>query len=83
MSKFIKLSNRIINPAHLVEIQSVLKKNNVPAYHIYLNKHNYSGWWAIALGSLDNSEKPIEICSKEDFNDYHVIKRWILQNMFN
>jgi hypothetical protein len=81
MSKFIKLSNRIINTAHLVEIKHYFKRNNVPAYQIHLNKHNYSGWWAFTGGSFDTIDNTIEICSKTDFEDYRVVKEWIFREI--
>ena len=78
MRKFIKLSNRIINPSHLVDIRTVVK-NDTFRYIIHLNKSNYSGWSFFGAGTLDNDDNNIVICSKTDIEDYRRIQEWILE----
>ena len=79
MSNFIRLSNRILNVSHIVEILKYTKKET-PMFRICLNKSNYSGFAIFGSGGIDNQHHEIVISSKTDFEDYRRINDWIYQN---
>lgn len=82
MSNFLRLSKRIINVAHIVEIWKYNKKE-VPMFMISLNKTNYTGMMFFGSGGFDNKENEIDVSSKTDFEDYKRIEDWMTQNNLN
>ena len=76
MSRFLKLTNRIINIKYINQIYI-----NDTSYQIYINTNNLSGINIFGLGSIrwqDDSIYIREDSEKEsDRKDYQIIKEWI------
>jgi hypothetical protein len=72
MSKFIKLTNLIININY---IQTIVIKPNKYYINVMSNKFDGSNWIAIGNVSSDNSE--IEVCETKHSSDYKKISDWI------
>jgi hypothetical protein len=76
MSKFLKLTNRIINIKYISQIHSYDK-----SFQIMINTNNLSGMNLFGLGSIrwyDDSIYIHEDSEKEsDKKDYQIIKDWV------
>jgi hypothetical protein len=72
MSKFIKLSNSIINTTKIVKID--ISQN---IYTIHLLNFNFCGFVALGSGIFDSKENFIEICKKTNYEDHQIIEKWI------
>ena len=76
MSRFLKLTNRIINIKYINQIYI-----NDTSYQIYINTNNLSGMNFFGLGSIRWYDDFIYInkdSEKEsDRKDYQIIKEWI------
>ena len=76
MSKFIKLTNLIINIKYIQTI--VIKPNK---YYIYVmsNKFDGSNWSSpvIGFGHVSSSNSEIEVCETKHSSDYKIVSRWI------
>ena len=76
MSKFIKLTNFIININYIHSI--VIKPNK---YHINVlsNKFDGSIWssFGFGIGTIYSSNSEIEICETKHSNDYKIVSDWI------
>lgn len=76
MSNFLKLSNRLININHILEI--VIKPNK---YHIHLMNHNIHGVFIFASGAIESVHNEITICEKNNPHDYLKISDWIKEKL--
>jgi hypothetical protein len=74
MRHFINLTSFVINKSHIVQI---IKKPN--KYYIYMTNNNLSGSILFSSGSISTNENIIEICEKNNRQDYNIIKRLIEQ----
>ena len=72
MSRFLKLTTRVINISH---IQLIRKMEN--QYDIYLNDMDISGFLICGSGAVGSQYAPIKICKKKDEDDYITITKWI------
>jgi len=76
MSKFIKLTNIMVNVNY---IQSIVIKPNKYYINIVSNKFDGKKWSVLGSGVGDiysyNSE--IEVCETKDPSDYKIVSEWI------
>ena len=76
MSKFIKLTNLIININY---IQSIVIKPN--KYYINVVSNNFDGSkWSIAgfgMGTISSYNSEIEVCETKHSSDYKIVSEWI------
>ncbi len=72
IKKFINLTSRVINKSHIVEI---IKHPN--KYDIHMSNLNLYGFTIFAIGSLTNNPNIIEICNKNNKQDYDTITEFI------
>ncbi len=76
MSKFIKLTNLILNSNHIQKILITQTK-----YYIYINDKNIDGSnWVVAgfgIGNISSHASTIEVCQIEDAVDYKIVSDWI------
>lgn len=76
MSKFIKLTNLVININY---IQSIVVKPN--KYYIKVVSNTFDGsYWTFAgfgIGSISSYHSEIEVCKTENSSDYKIISDWI------
>ena len=69
---FIKLSSKIINKFHIVEITKKPSK-----YYIHMSNTNIDGFFLFGSGGIINEKNIIEICEKQNKPDYETITRFI------
>lgn len=74
MNQFIKLSSRIINKSHIIEI---VKTPNV--YEIYLTNSSISGEIILSSGNVYTKQNIITIHEKYDKQDYETINKFITE----
>lgn len=76
MSKFIKLTNCIVNVNY---IQSIVIKPN--KYHINLASNQFDGSsWNVAgfgMGTISSYHYEIEVCETKHSSDYKTVSHWI------
>lgn len=72
MSKFLKLSNSIINISHIRNIEI-----NKDSYNIILNQRNNNGLFIMWLGWYNSDRILFEIDKKKHFSDYITVSNWI------
>jgi hypothetical protein len=79
MSKFIKLTNLIIN---INCIQSIVIKPN--KYYILIASNKFDGSkWSFAgfgFGTISSYNSEIEICETQHSSDYKIVSDWIANN---
>ena len=68
MTNFIRLSSRLINKLHIVEI--IHKPNK---YCIHMSNFKLDGFILLSTGWMDTTNGLIEICEKNDKKDYDTI----------
>jgi hypothetical protein len=76
MTKFLKLTGRIINTSCITRIQHECIKDSA-AYAIYTNEIDFSGLFIFGFGWLDNKFTKIEILANENETDYLKIKKFV------
>jgi hypothetical protein len=74
MSRFLKLSNRIINTAF---IQRVEFDKDLTKYTLHMAQIKLEGSLLFGSGSVGTSELTIYACKKEHPESYKAIKDWI------
>ncbi len=74
MTRFIKLSNMIINTSKIIRIDT---KPNV--YSMYMVNNYLNGFHILSFGSISGGEDTIHICEKENPADYKIVETWINQ----
>ena len=78
MSQFLKLSKIIINTNHIRNINILASK-----YEIKLSTPNISGYVISGSGKFDLNFPTINVCEKEDNEDYNIVKNWIKIQDYN
>jgi hypothetical protein len=74
MKHFINLTSRVINKLHIIEI---IKNPN--KYEIHMNTNDINGLFMFSAGGLFNNHKIIDICNKNNMQDYETITDFIKQ----
>ena len=72
MNHFLKLTTRVINKAHIVEI---IKQPN--KYEIHMSNSSIHGFLLFSSGSLETNHNIIQICNQKDKQDYETITKLI------
>lgn len=77
MTKFIKLSNKLINTSFINTISIFPKK-----YLLNINENNISGFGYVLAGTgffnwNNNYNSTIQICAETNPDDYKIIDEWI------
>ncbi len=78
MSQFLKLSKIVINTNHIRNIDILASK-----YIIKLSTPNISGYVLAGSGKFDLNFPTINVCEKEDNEDYNIVKKWIKIQDYN
>ena len=78
MSQFLKLSKIIINTNHIRNINVLSSK-----YEIILSTPNISGYVLAGSGKFDLNFPTINVCEKENNEDYNTVKNWITIQYYN
>ena len=76
MKQIIYLTSRIINKLHITQI---IKHSN--HYEIYMTNNTIGGFFLVGNGTIDTTFNFIEICNKEDKQDYETITKLIAQEL--
>lgn len=76
MSKFIKLTNLLININY---IQSITIKPNKYYIHVVSNKFDGSKWSiaGFGIGSISSHNFHVEVCETNHSSDYKIVSNWI------
>lgn len=74
MTKFIKLTDIIINTLHIINIDILPTK-----YTIFMSNNYLSGLFVLGSGSIDSLNNKIDICKNKHPCDYQIMKEWINQ----
>ena len=76
MSKFIKLTNFIVNVNY---IQSIVIKPNKYYINVASNKFDGSSWnvAGFGMGTIFSNNSEIEVCETKHSSDYKTVSRWI------
>ena len=76
MTKFIKLTNFIININY---IQSIVIKPNKYYINVVSNKFDGSKWSVagFGMGTISSYHSEIEVCETKHSSDYKIIYHWI------
>jgi len=76
MSKFIKLTNLIINTNY---IQTIVVKPNKYCINIVSNKFDGSNWSVpvFGFGTISSYNYEIEVCETKHSSDYKIVSHWI------
>jgi len=79
MSKFIKLTNLVININY---IHSIIIKPNKYYIHFMSNKMDGSNWSIVGFGSgtISSCNSEIEVCKTKHSSDYKIVSDWIDNN---
>lgn len=72
MSRFLKLTNKIINTSQIITI--AIHPNT---YHMYMSNSKITGFFLFSSGSLDTDHNIIEIRKNDHPTDYHLVTEWI------
>lgn len=76
MTKFIKLTNMLLNPNYINKILITPNK-----YNIYISNKEIDGYvWLLTgtgLGSIKTCDDKIEICKTKDPIDYKILSEWM------
>lgn len=73
MLQFIRLTSRVINKAHIVEIT----KPSHDKYSIYMSNTHISGYAILGGGAISSRQNAIEICKVKNPEDYVCISKFI------
>jgi len=76
MSKFIKLTNLIININY---IQSIVIKPNKYCINVVSNNFDGSNWSVagFGMGTIFSCNSLIEVCETQHSSDYKIVSDWI------
>uniref|UniRef100_A0A6C0I3Q6 Uncharacterized protein n=1 Tax=viral metagenome TaxID=1070528 RepID=A0A6C0I3Q6_9ZZZZ len=76
MSKFIKLTNLIINVNY---IQSIVIKPNKYCINVASNRFDGSKWIVagFGMGTISSYNSVIELCEIQNSSDYKIVSDWI------
>jgi hypothetical protein len=79
MSKFIKLTNLIIN---INCIHSIVIKPNKYYIHVVSNKFDGSKWSVagFGMGTISSHNSEIEVCETKHPGDHKIVSDWIYNN---
>jgi hypothetical protein len=79
MTKFMKLTNLIINTNY---IHSIVIKPNKYYINFVSNKFEGSSWsiGGFGMGSIFTHNSEIEVCENKNLNDYKIVSDWIYNN---
>jgi hypothetical protein len=76
MSKFLKLTNFLLNTNDIYKISILPNK-----YHIYIAGKKIDGFlWIVGgfgLGNISSFTSEIEVCEKAHLTDYKIVSDWI------
>lgn len=75
MSRFIKLTNKIINTSQIVKIE--IHKHPTNAYYLTLNPISISGYHFFSFGSISSCDSLITVYEDTDKDDYKIMTDWI------
>lgn len=68
MNTFIKLTGRVINKLHIIEIMHSHSK-----FYIYTSTKQINGFWTCVIGNISSNFYTIEVCEKKNKEDYNTM----------
>ena len=76
MSRFIKLTNCIINVRH---VRNILY-NEPNKYVINFSYNKMNGFILVGSGNFTTHNEVVHVCKEKNPEDYNIVKKWILEN---
>lgn len=77
MTKFLKLTNTVININHITRIVKKLVNPNTSSYTIYINELDLSGMFIFSMGWIRNTDVYVSVNSSDNPVDYEKIRNWL------
>lgn len=74
MTRFIKLTNIVVNTAEIISIKTYQNK-----YCLHMTNNILNGWLVYGSGLFRANDNVIEICKNENPRDYQIMEKWINQ----
>ncbi len=74
MSRFLKLSNRIVNTAF---IQHVSFEKDLSRFTLHMAQNHIQGVSIVGCGSIQTNQQTIYACKEKHPESYKAIKDWI------
>ena len=74
MTRFIRLTNIIINTSKIIDIHIKPEK-----YILYLSNNYIDGYFIFGFGHITTIDNKLEICKKNNSHDYNCLSQWIDQ----
>lgn len=72
MTRFIKLTNSLINISYITKVVSYEK-----THLLYLNNIDIRGFFCITIGSLNSNTEYIAVNKDTEPKDYQIVSEWI------
>jgi len=72
MSRFIKLTNIIINTTNIATI-----KIHPTKYTIFMRNNHIDGCFMFGSGFVDSQESKVEVCKDAHPKDYQILEKWV------
>jgi hypothetical protein len=74
MSRFIKLTNLVVNTSKIIKIKTL-----PDIHYMYLSNTRFDGFFLFSSGSIDTKDDIVEVCKNKNPIDYHLVSEWIKQ----
>jgi len=72
MSRFLKLTNIIINKNYIQNISI-----NKDKFILHILSNNFDGVVMFGSGTFETRDTKIEVCKTKNFSDYKIVTDWI------
>ena len=72
MTPFLRLTTRVINPIHIVQIVTT-----PTSYQIHMTSQKTVGIFLFSSGSFSSHPRTIEICKTKQTSDYDAVTRFL------
>ena len=72
MSRFIKLTNLVVNTSKIIKIKTL-----PDIHYMYLSNTRFDGFMYFGTGGIDTRDDVVEVCKNKHPIDYHLVSEWI------
>lgn len=74
MTRFIRLTNIVLNTSKIIKIESLKS-----TYIMHISDHYTTGFFLITFGTINSTNNRIVICKDDNPIDYKIVTNWINQ----
>lgn len=75
MTRFLKLSNLIINTSKIIHVRKHETK-----YYIHMDNLDFRGLYIYIFGFISSDTNMITVCQTKEPRDYDIVSKWFEQN---